>query len=152
MRGLGHRPNPNGGFMRKNLVVLSLVAAFTLIASFGFAGSRAAMRITVPFDFYAGNQQLPAGEYTFEMASGLTQTGSLVTIRTQKGVGMCMLVTHPGKDAIDSKLLFNKYGDNHFLSSVSILGFTAGVKMHKLERELRAQFQKQKDVVIIAQK
>jgi len=152
MRGLGHRSNPNGGFMRKNLVVLSLVAAFTLMASFGFAGSGAAMRITVPFDFYAGSEQLPAGEYTFEMASGITSTGSLVTIRTQKGMGMCMLITQPGTDAIDSKLLFNKYGDKHFLSSVSIQGFKAGVKMQKLEQELRAQFQKQKDVVTIAQK
>jgi hypothetical protein len=138
--------------MRKNLVVLSLVAAFTLMASFGFAGSGAAMRITVPFDFYAGSEQLPAGEYTFEMASGITQTGSLVTIRTQKGAGMCMLVTHPGQNAVDSKLRFNKYGDKHFLTSVSIQGFTAGVKMQKLEKELRAQFQKQKDVVTIAQK
>jgi hypothetical protein len=138
--------------MRKNLVVLSLVAAFTLMASFGFAGSGTAMRITVPFDFYAGNEQLPAGDYTFEMASGITQTGSLVTIRTQKGVGMCMLITRPGTDAADSKLLFNKYGDRHFLSAVSIQGFTAGVKMQKLEKELRAQFQKQKDVVTIAQK
>jgi hypothetical protein len=138
--------------MKKNLVVLSLVAAFTLMTSFAFAGSGAAMRINVPFDFYAGSQQMPAGEYTFEMASGITQTGSLVTIRTHKGVGMCMLVTHPGQDAIDSKLLFNKYGDKHFLSSVSIQGFKAGVKMQKLEKELRAQFQKQKDVVTIAQK
>jgi hypothetical protein len=138
--------------MRKNLVVLSMLAAFTLMASFGSAGSGAAMRITVPFDFYAGSQQLPAGEYTFEMASGITQTGSLVTIRTQKGEGMCMLVTHPGQDATDSKLLFNRYGDKHFLSSVSIQGFKAGVKMQKLEQELRAQFQKQKDVVTIAQK
>jgi len=138
--------------MRNNLVVLSLVAAFTLMASFGFAGSGAVMRITVPFDFYAGSEQLPAGEYTFEMASGIEKTGSLVTIRTQKGVGMCMLVTRPGTDAIDSKLLFNKYGNKHFLSSVSIQGFKAGVKMQKLERELRAQLQKQSNVVNIAQK
>lgn len=138
--------------MRKNLVVLSLVVAFTLMASFSFAGSGAAMRITVPFDFYAGNQQLPAGDYTFEMASGITQTGSLVTVRTREGVGICMLVTQPGNDAINSKLLFNKYGNSHFLSSVSIQGFKAGVKMQKLERELRAQFQKQGSVVTIAQK
>jgi hypothetical protein len=138
--------------MRKYLVVLSLVAAFSLIASMGFAGSGTAMRITVPFDFYAGSQQLPAGDYTFEMASGIAQTGSLVTIRTRKGVGMCMLVTQPGTGGLDGKLLFNKYGDNHFLSGVLIQGFKAEVKMQKLEKEYRAQFQKQQDVVTIAQK
>ena len=138
--------------MRKNLVVLSLVAAFTLMASFGFAGSGTAMRITVPFDFYAGNEQLPAGDYTFEMASGITQTGSLVTIRTQKGTGMCMLVTRPGTDAIDSKLLFNKYGDKHFLAGVSIQGFKAGFRMLKLEKELRAQVDEERGTVVLLAK
>jgi hypothetical protein len=151
MKGLGARPNPNGGFMRKNLVVLSLVAALTLMASIGFAGLRTAMRITVPFDFYAEGKQLPAGDYTFEMASGIMPTGNLVTIRTPEGKGICMLVTRPGTDAIDGKLQFNKYGDMYFLSSVSIQGFKAGIQMHKLETELRAQLQKKNNVITIAQ-
>ena len=137
--------------MKKHLVVLSLVAAFILMASFGLAGLRTAMRITVPFDFYAESQKLPAGEYTFEMTSGSMPSGSQVTIRTLEGAAICTLITRPGTDPVDAKLLFNKYGDTHFLSSVSIEGFKASVKVPNLEKELRAQLRKQGSVVTIAQ-
>jgi len=135
--------------MKRNLLVLSLVVAFTLMVSSAFAGS-AAMRITVPFEFYAGTDKLPAGEYTFEMASGLEQTGSMVTIRTAEGTGMCMLLSVPGADPTYSKLLFNKYGSKHFLSSVSIKGYKSDLKMQKLEKELRAQSAQSPNLVTIA--
>jgi len=137
--------------MKNNLVILSLVAVFTLFAGFGFAGT-ATMRISIPFDFYAGDQQLPAGEYTFQMGSPLAQTSSVVTVRAKGGAGLCILATQPGTDAADAKLLFNKYGNRHFLSSVSIRGLKAGVPMVKLEKELRAQAERDQSTVTIAQR
>jgi hypothetical protein len=133
--------------MKKNLVILTLVAAFTL-ASFGFAGAGTAMRISVPFDFYAGNEQLPAGEYTFAMGS----ESSTVTVRAKEGTGICILLAKSGTDTAADRLLFNKYGGKHFLSGVSILGVKADVKMVKLEKELRAQFQREQNAVLFAQK
>jgi hypothetical protein len=138
--------------MRNNLVVLSLAAVLALTAGFGFAGANAGMRISVPFDFYAGDRQFSAGEYTFAMESGLEATGSLVAVRAKDGTGICFLVTRPGTDESTSRLLFNKYGDKHFLASVSVQGFKAAVRTTKLEKELRAQLQDQKNVVIVAQK
>ncbi len=140
--------------MRNNLVVLSLVAAFTLMTSFAFAGAVATMHVSVPFDFYAGEQQLPAGEYIFEMGSSYLPTGGSVTVRTSGGAGIVMMLTRAGteKNLDSNHLLFNKYGDKHFLSSVSIRGCKAGVKAQKLERELRAQIEKDRSVVRIAQK
>jgi hypothetical protein len=137
--------------MKNNLVILSLVAVFTLFAGFGFAGT-ATMRISVPFDFYAGDQQLPAGEYTFQMGSPLAQTASVVTVRAKGGTGLCILATQPGTDAADAKLLFNKYGNKHFLTSVSIKGLKAGVQMMRLEKELRAQTERDRNTVTIAQR
>jgi hypothetical protein len=136
--------------MKSNLMILSLLVAFTLMASFGFAGT-AAMRVTIPFDFYAGSQQLPAGDYTFQIGSSLVPTASQVTVRTQKGAGICVLLTNSGTDAGSGKLLFNKYGNKHFLSSISIHGFKAGVPTQKLEKELKAQSQDQPGIVTIAQ-
>ena len=140
--------------MRTNLVVFSLVVALTLMASFGFAEPGAAMRISVPFDFYAGDQQLPAGEYTVQMGSGFLPTASVVTILQVNGSATCMLATQPGTDADLSatQLQFNKYGNKRFLSTVSIRGFKADIKMLKLERELRARAEQESDLVIIAQK
>ena len=140
--------------MKNNLVLLSLVAAFTLMAGFGFAGTGVTMSINVPFDFYAGDQKLPAGEYRFEMGSGFLPTAAVVTVRAKDGAGIWMMVTDAASDenASSNQLSFNKYGDRHFLSSVSIQGFKAGVKMLKIETETRTQLQKERSTVIVAQK
>jgi hypothetical protein len=133
--------------MKKNLVILTLVAAFTL-ASFGFAGADTTMRISVPFDFYAGNEQLPAGEYTFAMGSD----SSIVTVRAKEGTGICILLAKSGTDAATDRLLFNKYGNKHFLSGVSIQGVKAEVNRVKLEKELSAQYQREQNAVLFAQR
>jgi hypothetical protein len=138
--------------MKKNMALLSLAAVLVLMTSAGVAGANAGMRIQVPFDFYAGNQQLPAGDYTFSMESGLIATGSRVTIHTKDGKGICFLLTQPGKDETATRLLFNKYGNKHFLTSVSIRGFKAALRTTKLEQELRAQLQTRQDIVIVAQR
>jgi len=140
--------------MRKNLVVLSLVAAFTLMASFGFAGSGTAMRITVPFDFYLEDQLLPAGDYRIEMGSGFVPTASMVTIRAVDGTGIRILLTlsETGSGDDSSYLKFNRYGERYFLSSVSIGNNKAKVKMYTLEKELRSQNQESQVTTLVAQK
>lgn len=137
--------------MKRNLLGLSLIAVFVFTASLALAGSTT-MHITVPFDFYAGTEQLPAGDYVVTMQSGLGQTGSMIAIHSQDGNARCLLLTRPGTDPAADKLLFNKYGTRHFLSSISIHGFKASLRMQKHEKELQAQFLKDHDVVKVARK
>jgi hypothetical protein len=139
--------------MKNNLVILSFVAVFALTAGFTFAGSNIAMHVNVPFDFYAAGQQFAAGEYSFVMTSGLNPTASTVTVRAQDGQTICILTTQAGNDvmSLTNLLRFNEYGDKHFLSSVSIQGFKASVQPQKMERELKAQMEKERNTVIIAQ-
>jgi len=136
--------------MKSNLLVLSVVAVLTLMASSGFAG--VTMRVSVPFDFYAGDQQLPAGEYTFEMGSGLHSTASVVTLRAKEGIWFMPTQAGTTNDLSLCQLQFNRYGDKHFLSAVLIRGIKAGLKPVKLGRELRAQGEKDRSAVTIAQK
>jgi hypothetical protein len=140
--------------MKKNLVLLSLVAALSLMAGFAYAGAGIVMRIDVPFDFYLEGQLLPAGQYQFEMDSGNFATASHVTLWSIGGRESRMLVTRPGTNATPGMdiLRFNKYDDNYFLSSISIRGYKATLKMLKLERELRSQAEKARSVVTVAQK
>jgi hypothetical protein len=138
--------------MKNNMVILSLVLVLALMASVGVAGASELMRIHVPFDFYAGNQQVPAGDYTFSMESSLSATGSRVKINSKDGEGICLLLTQPGQDESTSRLLFNKYGNKYFLTSVSIRGFKAALKATKLEQELRVQLQTPQNVVLVAQR
>jgi len=137
--------------MKKTLAVLSLVVLSSLMAGFVHAGSGAAMRITVPFDFCIQDQQFPAGQYRFEMDSGYLATASHVTVWEADGKGVRILSTLPGSDADAnmSSLRFNKYEDKYFLASVSILGNKANVKMADLEKQVRSQIEKNGHSTII---
>jgi hypothetical protein len=138
--------------MKNTIVILSLVVVLALTTSVGFAGASALMRVHIPFEFYAGDQQMPAGDYTVSMESSLFATGSQVRIHSQDGQRICFLLAHPGKDEAASQMSFNRYGNKHFLATVSIKGFRAALRATKLEHEIRAQLQTQQNVVTIAQK
>lgn len=140
--------------MKKNLVVLSFVAAFALTTGFVFAGNEIAMRVNVPFDFYAAGQQYASGEYVFAMHSGLEPTAATVMVRTLEGKAVCILATQAliEKGSTQNLVRFNQYGDKHFLSSITMRGLRAGVQAQKLENELRAQAKKARNNVTIAMK
>ncbi len=138
--------------MKRNPVLLSIVAAFILMSSVALAGSGISMRIHVPFDFYVGNQQMRGGDYSVEMGSGLAATASLVTIRSEQSAGIIMLAAPGTSGQASDGLRFNKYQDKYFLSTVSIRGFEANLRMFGLEKELRAQTKMAPTTIIVAQK
>ena len=138
--------------MKKNLVVMSFVLVLGLMAGFAFAGEN--MRINVPFAFYMGDQLFPAGEYRFDMSHGNYATASLVNVWAPKGADNRLLMTAAGTDksATANQLVFNKYGQKLFLSTISINGYKAALKALSLERELRSQTEKAPAVITVAQK
>ncbi|MBN1566834.1 MAG: hypothetical protein JXA73_03240 [Acidobacteria bacterium] len=140
--------------MKKNLVVLSMMAALAMMTGFAFAGAGIEMRINVPFDFYLDNQLLPNGEYIFQMDSGNYATGSHVVVVSNDGKENRMLFASPGTDRSTdfNQLSFNKYGDKYFLSSILIGGHKASLKVYGLEQELRSQMNKKQSTVTVAQK
>jgi hypothetical protein len=140
--------------MKKNLAVLSVVVLLGLMSSLVYAGAGIEMRIKVPFDFYLEDQLFPTGEYSFEMGSGNGATASQLTLWSIRGSEQKLAMTTPGTetDATVSQLSFNKYGDKYFLSTVSIGGHKATVKVFKLEKELRAQMNKNPATITVAQK
>jgi len=127
--------------MKKTLAVLSLVVLCSLTAGSVYAGYGPAMRIDVPFDFSIQDQQFPAGQYSFEMGSGSLAASSRVTVWEADGKGVRILSTLPGfdADATVSGLRFNKYKDRYYLSSISIQGNKATVKMTDQEKQVKAQ-------------
>ncbi len=139
--------------MKKSLVLLSMVAVFSLMASFAVADAGVLMRVDVPFDFYLGDQLLPAGEYQVKMDSSYGATASFVIVRSTDGRGIGMLTTQSGDNAdrATSQLRFNRYGKKCFLSGVSIDGRKATLKVYKLEKELMSQIDKAGSITVIAQ-
>lgn len=75
------------------------------------------MRVDIPFAFVAGGVHLPAGPYR------VYHPGDpyLVVIEKEDGRARAMAYVHPsatGADKSSTKLVFNKYGDEYFLSQV----------------------------------
>ena len=138
--------------MKRSTVFPSLIAATILWAGLSFAGTTAAMKVNVPFEFYIEDQLLPAGVYKFEMSSARGATASSVTVWSKDGDAIRMLFTFPGENenSQTNHLRFNQYGDKNFLSSVSINGHNATLKTFKLEKELRSQLKQEGRHAIVA--
>jgi hypothetical protein len=127
--------------------------ALTLMACFAFAGNGTEMNVTIPFDFYAGSQLIPAGEYKFEMGALNHGSASSVIMRTKDGSGVSVLVTMPdvNRSTFQNHLRFNQYGAKYFLSSIAISSHKANLKPTKLEQELRSQLDN-RDTILVAER
>ena len=70
---------------------------------------------TVPFDFYAGGQKMPAGKYTI----GMDGEGERIVLRDDSGHHQMFLMGTPEKDGNDkSELVFEHTGDVYALKEV----------------------------------
>lgn len=100
--------------------------------------------IRVPFDFVAGEKQMPAGLYTVRRIRSDAETALL--IRSEDGRATAVLLTNTGEaNPRTSALIFRQHGDRYFLAEVSMPG-TASVRElpktgteRRLERELAEQ-------------
>jgi hypothetical protein len=113
------------------LALLILGTATTPVS----AQSSLKVTATVPFDFYVGNERLPAGEYTF----GGHATGQrfLVVKEVDDGGGLITLaqsaqVEIPRKEGA---LIFRRYDDQYFLYQVWTIGWVSGYEMAKSRTE-----------------
>ncbi len=92
------------------------------------------LRVNIPFGFYAGEQQMPAGEYIVEMiANGAVKVANLDTHAA--AAFLTFRVTNNNR-AGSAKLVFNRYGDEHFLSEMWWTGQRDGLKQVTSKREL----------------
>jgi hypothetical protein len=100
--------------------------------------------INVPFDFVAGEKQMPAGRYTVQRIR--TDGESALLIRNEDGRATAVVLTNTGvKNPRTAALTFRQLGDRYFLAEVSMPG-TASVRElpktraeRRLERELAGQ-------------
>ena len=121
--------------MKLFLIVLC-AALFAPIAA-AFAQTKAGdVVVDIPFAFSVANQNLPAGHYI--VASAGTD---LIRIFNAQTRGL-FLPTHSGmrSKSDGSKLVFHRYGEAYFLSSVWVTGSTFGRELFRspAERELEA--------------
>ncbi len=134
-------------------VLLGMVLLLTAVLNAQMAIRQPLFRIDIPFAFMVGTTHLPAGNYH------VYHPGDpyLIVIERDDGRARAMAYVHPADTAIDessTKLVFNKYGDQYFLSQVWTEPDTQVHHCFKcpMEKELMAKASKPEVVVLAAKR
>src|SRR5258705_9811998 len=94
--------------------------------------------INIPFDFAVGQTKLPAGNYTLSRIA-LPSSYDRIAIQSADGRGDTRTVmTGPNRTSEvqkQSSLVFNRYGDQYFLSQVWMAGSDTGHDLFQSRNE-----------------
>lgn len=107
----------------------------------------------IPFSFTVCREQLPAGKYKVRPVTSANPR--IVLIATAGNRPIEMICTHDvqsKKPATTGKLIFNRYGNQYFLSELWLQGETTGRQLGKTEAEealFRASETKRREKVTI---
>jgi hypothetical protein len=117
-----------------------MMAVFAFLAMLAVTSVKAQntgnMSISIPFDFAVSGKTLPAGEYYLQRSTEGAQV--VVQIRNRDRALVYLSQTHPIQNSevqAEPKLVFNKYGDQLFLSQVWLSGRSTGEELSKTARE-----------------
>ena len=105
-----------------------------------------AVVIRVPFDFVAGEKQMPAGRYTISRIR--SDAESALLIRSEDGRSTAVVLTNTGEQSPrTAALVFRQHGDHHFLAEVSMPGAASVRELPKTaaERRLERELAEKKD-------
>jgi hypothetical protein len=121
--------------MKTRALVMAGVMALTAMATTRVAQAQEPLAVNIPFDFVAGNMQLPAGEYMVKVSA---PTHTLILISRKDSTASGFINTNAAVSSepqSESKLVFNRYGDRYFLSQVWTEGNSQGRQLLKSARE-----------------
>jgi len=136
------------------MMVMAALVAVAMLASTRVARAQDQLMVNVPFDFVAGNKTMPAGEYAVK---AIGPTNMLVLVARTDSTSSAFLPTHAAVSSqpqIESKLVFNRYGNRYFLAQVWTVGNSSGLQLIKSNREkevaLTASIETEGQVILVA--
>jgi frataxin-like iron-binding protein CyaY len=124
--------------MKRQMITMVAIATFlTMLAVASVHAQNAGdFAVSIPFEFAAAGKTLPAGDYylrrTFDNAR------VVIRLESKNGSQSIYLATHAVQNIEiqnQSKLVFNKYGEQAFLTQVWMAGRSTGEEMNKTGRE-----------------
>ena len=120
---------------KQALTVLSIGSLLVMLAVVPLYAISSSLTANIPFDFMVGNKTLPAGSYKV----GRPNTAGMLVIQSADHRGSAFFLAHfvsakSGQDN-SAKLIFNRYGDQYFLSQVWSGEETDGRGLIKSRRE-----------------
>src|ERR1043165_1835680 len=141
--------------MKKHL--LSTLAIATVLTTMMVVSAHAqngdTMTVTIPFEFTAANNTLPAGDYVVRLEDSRS---ALKIQKSDRSTAEFVLINSVyGRDLQNqSKLVFHRYGSQYFLAQVWIVGSSNGEELRQstqergIRRELAALRQKPQRIEI----
>jgi hypothetical protein len=115
-----------------------LVCALTIHPAKAHAQIIGELKANIPFQFYAGSANLPAGEYVVRMMDNSNL--KIMEISSADGATSALFQvrdTRVNSAPRQGELIFNKYGDLYFLTSVFDQGNPDGSEVPKSKYEKR---------------
>ncbi len=123
--------------MKKLSRVLSMSSLFVLLAvapALGQGRSSHKIQADIPFDFMVKETTFPAGTYTVS-----TLRPDVLLIRSLDGHESVVVMTIDVQEGLtppdETKLVFNRYGDQYFLAQVWTVGTVSGREFLKSSAE-----------------
>jgi hypothetical protein len=116
----------------QGIIGLSVVLALLMPVH---AQSNLDVTAAVPFDFVAGNERLPAGEYSVRALT--TAQGVLVIRNRDEGTNLVRLTNSTQRPVPTERamLVFRRYEDKYFLYQVWTTGEVSGYELPKSRTE-----------------
>jgi hypothetical protein len=121
--------------MKTRAMVMAAVMAVAVMASTRVASAQDKLIVNVPFDFAAGNVKLPAGEYSITRSTNAVALLLINRENPKASIVVTPNAAEAGKIQTQSKLVFNRYGDEYFLSQIWTEGSSRGKQFVKTDRE-----------------
>jgi hypothetical protein len=113
--------------------ITALLSVANLATAARALSSNSAVLANVPFNFTVGHDQLPAGTYTIKQ-----NPWGLVTMQSiDRRLNVSVTTTFAPDSMSGDKLVFRKYGDHYFLSTISSSVFSARFPVSKSEKAIR---------------
>jgi hypothetical protein len=122
----------------RTITMLSLLLVLAAVSVNAQRLSDSSIAVNIPFDFAVGQTKLPAGKYTLRPIA-LPSSYDRIVIQSADGRGDTRTVmTGPNRTSEvqkQSNLVFNRYGDQYFLSQVWLAGSDTGRDLFQSRNE-----------------
>ena len=120
--------------MKTGSLIRLLACAALLTLGVTFASAQ--MRANIPFDFMAAGSNLVAGEYTLETTGDTDQLLQMCNLQQHRCVFMIASQVASKAKNDPGKLVFNRYGDQYFLSEIWSRSLVRTLPQDRRERQL----------------
>ena len=121
--------------MKKQSYLIAGLLVLTSMAVTQVARAQESLVVDIPFAFVAGNARLPAGEYRVQK---LNRNSAVLLMHCSDSSASALVITQAAQAnelQSESKLIFNRYGNNYFLSKIWSSESATGSQLPKSPRE-----------------